>query len=105
MMTLARKLWLGIFVLIILTPLGLILPDYFKAGDAWGEKKILTLWNAPLPDYSFKGWEGRGIVHLSFAYMVAAVVGIAVITGIVFIIGRLLTSDKSADKQVRGKID
>ena len=77
-MTVTKKLWIGIAVLIILTPLGLILPDYFKAGDAWGEwgsdtiqklvgyvpqgiEKLSNLWNAPLPDYSFKGWEDKGM--------------------------------------------
>jgi len=36
-MPLTKKLWIGIFVLIVLTPLGIILPAYFKAGGAWGE--------------------------------------------------------------------
>ena len=83
-MTLTKKLWIGIAILIILTPLGLILPDYFKAGGAWGEHKISNLWNAPLPDYSFKGWEDKGIVISSFAYIIAAIIGIAVISGLVF---------------------
>jgi len=39
-MTLIKKLWLGIAVLIIITPLGLILPDYFKAGGAWEKRKF-----------------------------------------------------------------
>ena len=109
-MTITKKLWIGIGVLIILTPLGLILPDYFKAGDAWGEwgsdtiqklvgyvpqgiKKLSNLWNAPLPDYSFKGWEDKGMAHLSFAYIIAAIVGIAVISGIVFFLGKFLAKD------------
>lgn len=35
-MMLAKKLWAGIGALIVLSPLGLILPDRFKAGTAWG---------------------------------------------------------------------
>ena len=31
------KLWLGVIILAFLSPLGLLLPEYFKAGDAWGE--------------------------------------------------------------------
>ena len=109
-MTVTKKLWIGIGVLIILTPLGLILPDYFKAGDAWGEwgsdtiqklvgyvpqgiDKLSNLWNAPLPDYSFKGWENKGMVHLSFAYIVAAIIGIAVISTIVFFLGKFLAKN------------
>ena len=90
-MTLTKKLWIGLFVLVILTPLGLILPDYFKAGEAWGEHKISNLWNAPLPDYSFKGWEDKGIVISSFAYIIAAIIGIAVISGLVFLLGKFLS--------------
>ena len=106
-MTLTKKLWIGIAVLIVLTPLGLILPDYFKAGVAWGEwgsdtiqklvgyvpkgiDKLSNIWNAPLPDYSFKGWEDKGMAHLCFAYIIAAIVGIAVISSIVFFLGKLL---------------
>ena len=31
------KLWIGLGVLAIASPLGLYLPDTFKAGEAWGE--------------------------------------------------------------------
>jgi len=92
-MPLTKKLWIGIFVLIILTPLGLILPDYFKAGGAWGEKKMVHLWNAPLPDYSFKGWQDKAIAYQCLAYVVAAIIGIAVIAGIVFLIGKGLSKN------------
>jgi len=90
MRPLTKKLWLGMGILVILTPLGLILPGYFKAGGAWGEKKIWALWNAPMPDYSFKGWEGKGLVISSFAYIVSAIVGIVIIAGIVFWVGKML---------------
>jgi hypothetical protein len=90
-MTLTKKLWIGVFVLIILTPLGLILPYYFKAGGAWGEKKILSLWNAPLPDYCLKGWDDKPMAYQCLAYVVAAIIGIAVISCIVFLLGKVLT--------------
>jgi hypothetical protein len=92
-MTLTKRLWIGIAILIILTPLGLILPDYFKAGEAWGEHKISNLWNAPLPDYSFKGWEDKAMPYQCFAYVIAAVVGIAVISGIMFLLGKILAGN------------
>lgn len=102
-----NKLWIGVLVLIVLSPLGLIIPDYFKAGDAWGEwgaeemqkmvgyvpkglEKLSGLWHAPMPDYSFKGWEEKGLAHLSFAYIISAILGIAVIAGAVLLIGNLL---------------
>jgi uncharacterized membrane protein SirB2 len=107
-MKLTTKLWIGIAGLIILSPLGLILPEHFKAGSAWGEwgleemqqlvgyipkglGKLSSLWNAPMPDYAFKGWEEKGLPHLSFAYILSAIVGILIIATAVLIIGRWLT--------------
>ena len=106
-MKITTKLWGGLGVLIVLSPLGLILPEYFKAGAAWGEwgidemkklagyvpqglEKLSRLWNAPLPDYAFKGWEERGLSHLSFAYIISALVGIAITVIAVLFIGKLL---------------
>jgi cobalt/nickel transport protein len=108
-MKIINKLWIGLGVLIILSPLGLILPDRFKAGSAWGEwgademeklvgyvpqglKKLSELWNAPMPDYAFKGWEEKGLQYLSFAYIVSAIVGIGIIILVVLWIGKLLTN-------------
>jgi hypothetical protein len=109
-MTLTRKLWAGIGALIILSPLGLILPDYFKAGSAWGEwggdeirkmtgyvpqglQNLSERWKAPLPDYSFQGWVGKDLFHLSFAYIISAVAGIAIIVGVTLFIGKLLAKE------------
>ena len=107
-MKLTTKFWIGIMVLIVLSPLGLILPEHFKAGSAWGEwgademqklvgyvpkglEKLSSLWNAPMPDYAFKGWEEKGLSHLSLAYIISAIVGIGIIVLVVLVIGKLLT--------------
>lgn len=101
------KLWLGIAVLIILSPLGLMLPEYFKATGAWGEwgtdtikqltgyipqglEKLSALWSAPIPDYTFKGWEEKGLGQLSFTYIISAIAGIAATVFIVLLIAKLL---------------
>lgn len=106
-MKITAKLWIGIVALIILSPLGLILPQYFKAGSAWGEwrledlqrligympqglAKISSLWNAPIPDYALKGWEGKGLFRLSVSYIISAIVGITIIVIAVLVIGRIL---------------
>jgi hypothetical protein len=106
-MKIITKLWIGLGVLIVLSPIGIILPEHFKAGSAWGEwgademqklvgyvpqglKKLSDLWNAPMPDYAFKGWEEKGLHYLSFAYIVSAIVGILIIILVVFGIGKLL---------------
>lgn len=101
------KLWFFIVVLIVLSPLGLLLPEYFKAQDAWGEwgidtvkelvgyipqglEKLSSFWSAPLPDYAFKAWEKKGLTHLSLVYIISAVVGIAVVVLVVLLIAKLL---------------
>ena len=107
-MKIITKFWIGIAVLIVLSPLGLILPEHFKAGAAWGEwgademqklvgyiphglEKLSGLWNAPIPDYAFKGWEEKGLPRLSFAYIISAVIGIVIIVVVVLIIGKIFT--------------
>ena len=106
-MKITTKLWIGIAALIVLSPLGLIMPERFKAGSAWGEwgademqafvgyvpkgmVKFASLWNAPIPDYAFKGWEKKGLPHLSFAYIISAVVGIALVSAAAWFIGKML---------------
>jgi len=105
------KLWIGIGILIIFSPLGLILPERFKAGSAWGEwgdgeiqklvgyvpagfKKFSSLWSAPIPDYTLKGWEEMGLGHLSFGYILSAIAGITVTIIVILIIGKILVQKK-----------
>ncbi len=101
------KFWIGLGCLVVLSPLGLILPDRFKAGSAWGEwgademeklvgyvpqglKRLSEVWNAPMPDYALKGWEEKGLAHLSFAYILSAIVGVTLIALIIWLLGKLL---------------
>ncbi|MFA5393281.1 MAG: PDGLE domain-containing protein [Candidatus Ratteibacteria bacterium] len=107
-MKIITKLWIGMAVLIVLSPLGLILPEHFRAGSAWGEwgademqklvgyvpdglAKLSALWNAPVPDYAFRGWEEKGLSHLSFAYIISAVAGIVLVSVLAWLIGKTLT--------------
>jgi hypothetical protein len=112
----AKKLWLGLAALAILSPAGLILPDTFKAGSAWGEwgpdemekmvgyvpqgmKKLAELWSAPLPDYAFKGWDEAGLGMQSLAYIFSAVVGMAIVVGITLLLGRLLIKERQEPQE------
>ncbi|MDD5165840.1 MAG: PDGLE domain-containing protein [Candidatus Omnitrophica bacterium] len=107
-MKIITKFWIGMAVLILLAPLGLILPEHFKAGSAWGEwgademkelvgyipqglEKLSSLWSAPIPDYAFKGWEEKGLGSLSIAYIISAIVGILIVVCLVLLIGKLLS--------------
>ncbi len=101
------KLWIGIAILIILSPLGLILPGYFKTGGAWGEwgadeiqklsgyvpfgiSRLSGLWNAPLRGYAFKGWQQKGAGYLSLAYILSALIGTIIIVSAALLIGKIL---------------
>ncbi|MCX8011792.1 MAG: PDGLE domain-containing protein [Desulfobacterota bacterium] len=107
-MKITTKFWIALVVLVILSPVGLILPEYFKAGSAWGEwgveeieglvgyipsglKKLAEIWNAPIPDYAFKGWEEKSLTHLSFAYIISAILGIVVVILLIFLLGKFFT--------------
>ena len=74
------KLWIIIAVLVILTPLGLIIPAYFKAVPALGEK-ISSLWKSPMPGYG----------NSNSDYLIAAIGGVLASVGIVYLIGKFLT--------------
>lgn len=107
-MKIISKLWIFLGGLIVLSPLGLLLPEHFKAGSAWGEwgademreligyipkglEKFSSLWSAPIPDYAFKGWEQKSLASLSLAYIFSAAIGIIICVGVVLILGKFLS--------------
>ncbi len=100
-----KKLWIGIGILVLLSPLGLIIPDLLKAGGAWGEwgtneiekvagyvphglKKLSELWSALIPDYAFSGWD-RGIKSY-IAYIISGLIGVAIIVGVTYLFAKIL---------------
>jgi cobalt/nickel transport protein len=102
-----KKMWLGLVVLALLSPVGIIIPDKFQAGSAWGEwgsdeiqkmvgfvpqgmQKLADIWRAPMPDYAFKGWEEAGLAMLSLAYVISAAVGIGIIVAITMLLGKMV---------------
>ena len=101
------KLWIGLTALILLSPLGLILPAKLGAGSAWGEwssdeirklvgyvpkgmSKLGELWKAPMPDYAFKGQENAPLHTLSVSYIAAGLLGAAVAAALAILAGKLL---------------
>lgn len=104
-----RKLWIGIGTLIVLAPLGLILPDLFKAGGAWGEwgaeeikgivgyvpkglKHISEYWSAPFSGYTFAGWN-KGVKSY-IAYILSGVAGVAIVVAASYVVGKILNRKK-----------
>jgi len=102
-----RKLWIGLFVMALLTPLGIILPRLFDAGAAWGEwgvnkleqllgytpeglKKLSGLWKAPVRNYNFGGNDASMTLQI-LSYVASGVLGILAVGVVVFLITKFTT--------------
>jgi cobalt/nickel transport system permease protein len=102
-----RWLWIGLAVLALLVPIGLLAP-----GTAWGEwgaeelaqqpgvtavpqglQGLADLWHAPVP-----GYDAAQIGNSNVAYILSAVVGIILITIVVWLFAQLLLSRKPVVK-------
>jgi len=107
-MNITKKLWLGIGILALISPLGIIIPKWFNAEGAWGEwgleeieklagfvpegmKHLAEIWKAPLPDYALP-IESKGLFMESIGYVLSALIGIALVVGVMYIITKLLGS-------------
>lgn len=81
----STKLWIGIGILALLSPLGVFLPRYFHSGQAWGEWSLVDFWKAPFPDYG----------ESALSYIASAVIGIiAVVLTVIFLNKLLRIGDK-----------
>jgi cobalt/nickel transport protein len=101
-----KKLWIGLLIMALLTPLGIFLPEKFKSGDAWGEwgtdklqellgyvpeglKKLTDLWKPLVPDYNFGG-ETAAFSTQVISYIISGVIGIAAAAIVIYAITKLL---------------
>jgi len=100
-------------ILALLSPLGLLLPEKFNAGSAWGEwssdeikleiakesgsgqegyvpKGLSQMeesgWKAPMPDYALPGQEEAPLSQLMLSYILAGAIGMTV-SGFLIILG------------------
>lgn len=95
--------WIG--GLLLLSPLGLIIPALFGGGTAWGEwscnelkamlgfiprgmRGLEGLWHAPLPDYTLPFTGEVGLPVMAAAYLVSAAAGILLILVAAFAVRR-----------------
>lgn len=105
-----KKLLIGLFIMALLSPLGIVLPEKFHAEDAWGEwgieqiekmlgyvpagmKKIADLWKAPVPDYKFGG-EGASLTTQIISYISSGVLGIALVAAVIYVLSKFLVRRK-----------
>lgn len=109
-MSKVRKLWIGIGILVLLSPLGLLLPAWLKAKGGWGEwgldqiarivgfvpegmKHLAERWKAPLPDYGLPK-QNPGLLTGSLGYIVTAIIGVGVTAGLTYLFAKILARQK-----------
>jgi hypothetical protein len=105
-----KKLWIGLLIMALMTPLGILLPKIFKAEEAWGEwgadqvekligyvpeglKKLADLWRAPLPDYSFGG-DDSSLAFQVLSYIISGLIGMAACALGFLLVSRLIAKAK-----------
>jgi predicted PurR-regulated permease PerM len=103
---LQKKILNVLLILCFITPIGILIPMFFNAGDAWGEwsaetmkdmtgyvpeglAKYTDVWQAPLSDYSVNS-KDLSVVHQSGYYFVSGIFGATVTFLIMFLISKLL---------------
>ncbi len=104
-----KKLWIGLGLLALVSPLGLL-----ASNTAWGEwgsdelTKLLgyvpqgmtrfgDLWHAPFADYTVPRAGDRP------GYILSALIGMALIVLITWLLGRLLTHGRSLSREEQGQ--
>ena len=95
-----KRYFIFLGILIILSPLGVILPGVFKAGGAWGEwslktvkeqtgrepagmKKNAAIYKAPVSDYTL-GKKEDSLSKQSVNYIISGLIGTGLILVLTF---------------------
>jgi|RhiMetdeSRZDD1v2_1073273.scaffolds.fasta_scaffold384817_3 cobalt/nickel transport protein len=109
-----HKLWMGLGLLLLLSPLGLLLPELAKARGAWGEwgvgelrsmlgyvpaklESLQGVWKAILRDYSILGLQKPWQTKL--AYLACGAIGASVIIVICFALGKWLSIPEDSEER------
>ena len=99
-----RNLTIGLILLMILAPLGLL-----AVGETFGEwgpdevqeklgfvppglEELGGIWNAPMPDYAFPNG-GESMAVSSAAYILSALIGVVVGGGFLYFVGSKAAKD------------
>jgi cobalt/nickel transport protein len=104
---LQKKILIILLLLCLLTPIGILIPMFFDAGDAWGEwsaqtvkdligyvpmgmEKYSGLWKAPITDYTINNGDSS-ITHQSGYYIVSGILGATITYCVMLFISKLIT--------------
>ncbi len=105
-----KRILIILLILCLVTPVGILLPLMFNAGDAWGEwsaqtvkelvgyvpqglEKYSDVWKAPLPDYALNE-TGKSVIHQSGFYIVSGIFGATLTYIVMLIITRLIVRNE-----------
>jgi cobalt/nickel transport protein len=101
-----KKILIILLLLCLITPVGILLPMFFNAGDAWGEWSVQTVkdligyvpqgltkysdvWEAPFPDYTINSGD-ISVGHQSGYYIVSGIIGTTETYVVTLLITRLI---------------
>jgi hypothetical protein len=107
---LQKRILIIMILLCLITPVGILLPMFFNAGDAWGEwsaqtvkdltgyvpgglAKYSEVWKAPLTDYTLNSGD-KSVVHQSGFYIVSGIIGATLTYIIMLIISRIIVRNE-----------
>jgi cobalt/nickel transport protein len=108
-----RKLWIGLGLLILISPFGLLLPELAKAGGAWGEwgnEELRSMlgyvpaqlgslqgsWKAFFQGYSIPGMQKTWQAKL--VYLICGAIGAIVIVAVCLALGKWLSVSEDSEK-------
>ncbi|SRR6266542_3850879 len=100
-----KKIWIGLLLLALLSPIGIILPKVMKAGKPWGEwtteqvakdkgfvpkemQNDANLYSAPIHNYNL-GKEEDPLWKRSVSYIVSGIAGLGSIAVVTFALTKL----------------
>lgn len=105
-----KRLWLGLVIMALLSPLGIILPQIFNSENAWGEwstetllkligyvpdglKRYADIWKAPIAGYNLGG-EGSSLAVRVISYVFSALIGIVIVAAFSYLVSRLFSKNE-----------
>ena len=105
-----KRLWAGLVIMVLLSPLGILLPEMFHSGDVWGKwetdtlekllgfvpegmKKYAEIWKAPVPDYN-PGGENASLTVQIISYIASGLMGIALVVLVIYFISKVIVKNE-----------
>jgi predicted PurR-regulated permease PerM len=106
---LRKRILIALLILTLITPIGVFLPAFVDAGDAWGEWSAETVkefigyvpaglakysdtWKAPIDGYTLNG-EDASIMHQSGYYIISGIIGAILTLGVTLLISKFIVKN------------